>query len=87
MEVMLSHKAQKYLDRINEPSKSMVINALNKLEREPQEGDIKPIAGQKGFWRAKAGNLRILYTTGEDVIFVTNIVPRGQAYNKKERQK
>jgi hypothetical protein len=55
MEVLLSHKAQKYLNRISEPSKSVVFNALNKREREPQEGNIKPIAGQKGFGGRRLG--------------------------------
>jgi mRNA-degrading endonuclease RelE of RelBE toxin-antitoxin system len=87
MEVKLRNKAQKYLDRMNEPHKSLVIDALNKLELEPPEGDIRPIVGQKGFLRAKAGDFRILFTIKESDIFVTNIVPRGQAYNKKEKQK
>jgi mRNA interferase RelE/StbE len=87
MEVKLRNKARKYLDRMNESHKSIVIDALNKLELEPPEGDIKPIVGQKGYLRAKAGDFRILFTIRENNIFVTNIVPRGQAYNKKERQK
>ncbi|MDR1469632.1 MAG: type II toxin-antitoxin system RelE/ParE family toxin [Spirochaetaceae bacterium] len=87
MEVELRNKARKYFDRMSEPHKSIVIDALNKLEREPPEGNIRPIAGQKGFLRARAGNFRILFTIRDGRVFVTNIVPRGQAYNKKERQK
>ncbi|MDR0759882.1 MAG: type II toxin-antitoxin system RelE/ParE family toxin [Treponema sp.] len=87
MEIELRNKARKYLDRMNEPHKSIVIAVLNKLEREPPEGDIKPLVGQKGFFRAKAGDFRILFTIREADIFVTNIIPRGQAYNKKEKQK
>jgi mRNA-degrading endonuclease RelE of RelBE toxin-antitoxin system len=87
MEVELRNKARKYLDRMSEPHKGIVIDALNKLEREPLEGDIRPIVGQRGFLRAKAGDFRILFTIRKNDIFVTNIVPRGQAYSKKERQK
>jgi mRNA-degrading endonuclease RelE of RelBE toxin-antitoxin system len=87
VEVELRNKARKYLERMNEPYKSMVVDALNKLEREPPEGDIRPIVGQKGYLRAKAGDFRILFTIRENDIFVTNIVPRGQAYNKGEKQK
>jgi mRNA-degrading endonuclease RelE of RelBE toxin-antitoxin system len=87
MEVELRNKARKYLERMNEPHKSLVIGALNKLEKEPPDGDIRPIIGQDGFFRAKAGDFRILFTIRENDIFVTNIVPRGQAYNKKEKQK
>ena len=87
MELQLRNKARKYLERMNEPHKSIVIDVLNKLEMEPPEGDIRSIVGQKGFSRARAGNFRILFKIIEDAIFVTNIVPRGQAYNKKEKKK
>jgi len=87
MYVRLRNKARKYLERMNEPHKSIIIDALDKLEREPLEGDIRPIVGQKGFLRAKAGDFRILFKVRENDVFVTNIVPRGQAYNKKEKQK
>ena len=87
MDVKLRNKARKYLERMNEPYKNVIIDALDKLEREPPEGDIRPIVGQKGFLQAKAGDFRILFKISENYIFVTNIVPRGQAYNKKEKQK
>ena len=35
VEVELRNKTRKYLERMNEPHKSMVVDALNKLEREP----------------------------------------------------
>ena len=85
MDVKLRNKARKYLERMSQPHKSVIIDALDKLEREPPEGNIKPIVGQKGFLRAKAGEFRILFKIQEIYIFVTNIVPRGQAYNKKEK--
>ena len=87
MDVKLRNKARKYLERMSEPHKSIIIDVLDKLEREPPEGDIRPIVGQKGFLRAKAGDFRILFKIRENDVFVTNIVPRGQAYNKKEKQK
>ena len=87
MDVKLRNTARKYLERISEPHKSVITDALDKLEREPPEGDIRPIVGQKDFLRAKAGDFRILFKIREDYIFVTNIVPRGQAYKKKEKQK
>jgi len=87
MKAVLGPKAQKYLDRQERARQKRVLDALEKLERDPPQGDIEPIIGQKGYFRAKVGGLRILYTTKEGHIFVTNIVPRGQAYNKKERKK
>jgi len=64
-----------------------VADAIDRLEREPPEGDIEPIVGKKGFFRARAGGFRILFTISDGHILVTNIVPRGQAYSKKELKK
>jgi mRNA-degrading endonuclease RelE of RelBE toxin-antitoxin system len=60
---------------------------LKDLGKEPQEGDIKPIIGQTGYFRARMGNYRILFRYEDNTVFVTNIDPRGQAYKKKNRGK
>ena len=87
MELELRRQAENYLARLGEPQRSAVAAAIDKLGRDPPQGDIEPIIGQKGYFRARAGGLRILYTVREDRILITNIVPRGQAYNKKEKKK
>jgi len=85
MQVLLRPIARKYFERLNEPDKSRVKGCLKDLEKEPLEGDIVPITGQTGYFRAKVGNYRILFRYEENTIFVTNIDPRGQAYKKKNR--
>jgi mRNA interferase RelE/StbE len=60
---------------------------LDKLALDPPKGDIVPLAGQQGNWRLRIGSYRVLYHIENDAIFVTNIVPRGQAYKKKNRGK
>jgi mRNA-degrading endonuclease RelE of RelBE toxin-antitoxin system len=87
MKVLLHHPAEKYLARLNATDRNRIVAAIDKLQKDPPEGDIRPIIGQKGFLRAKAGDFRILFKIRENYIFVTNIVPRGQAYNKKEKRK
>jgi mRNA-degrading endonuclease RelE of RelBE toxin-antitoxin system len=85
MQVLLRPVARKYFERLNEPDKSRVKACLKDLEKEPPEGDIIPISGQVGYFRAKVGSYRILFRYEDNTIFVTNIDPRGQAYKKKNR--
>jgi mRNA interferase RelE/StbE len=86
MKVKLHNKVLKYLGRMNVPHKNAIVTAIDKLSREPPEGDIKKLQGRKGY-RSKVGDFRILFQIREDEVFITNIVPRGQAYNKKEKRK
>ena len=85
MQVFLHHTADKYLDRLSEPYKGQIITALADLEKEPPEGDIRPMAGQPDRFRLKVGNFRALFHIENNSIVVSHIAPRGQAYKKKTR--
>jgi mRNA-degrading endonuclease RelE of RelBE toxin-antitoxin system len=86
MEVVLSRDAANYLKRLGEPQKSRIKAALENLGNDPPQGDIIKLAGQDGY-RARLGGLRILLKIGEHSVRVHSIVPRGQAYSKKEKTK
>ena len=79
MKVELSPKAAKYLERLNNPLKGRIIEALRKPALEPVQGDIKSLAGRDGY-RLRMGGYRILFDLMEDHIIVHDIAPRGQAY-------
>jgi mRNA interferase RelE/StbE len=83
MQVFLHKVAERYLERLNEPVKS----ALSDLSKDPPEGDIRPVVGQKGYFRLKIGGYRILFRYRDNDIFVTHIDPRGQADNNKNKGK
>ena len=83
MRVLLNNTAEKRYDRLNEPLLHRVTEAINKLEKEPPEGDIEPILGKPGNFRLRIGDIRILFQYRKDVILVTDMVSRGQAYDKK----
>jgi mRNA interferase RelE/StbE len=87
MEVLLHPKAAKYLERLPEPGEEKIKEALRGLSKEPREGDIKPMVGEKGKWRMRAGNHRVLFKIEEDIVFVTHIDLRGQVYKKKNRER
>jgi mRNA interferase RelE/StbE len=79
MELDLKKAAKKQLSRLNEPELSLIAAALDKLEKEPPEGDIKKLQGRDGY-RLRAGGYRILFNIKDDKIIVTKISPRGGAY-------
>ena len=85
MEVLLHPIPGKYLKRLNEPDKGHIKAALKGLEKEPPEGNIKPLSRQPGKYRLTMKNYRALFRYRDDHIFVTHIEPRGQVYNKKNR--
>jgi mRNA interferase RelE/StbE len=70
MTVRLHPVAGKYLDRLPEPQRGKIMDALRGLEKEPPEGNIRPLSGQPGQWRLKVGGYRALYRIEEDTVFV-----------------
>lgn len=87
MKVVLHHTASKYYSRFSEPWKSQVKDAIDALEKEPPEGDIRPYEGNPGILRLKVGKYRVLFKIENETILVTHIEPRGQAYTKKTRKR
>ena len=86
MEVLIGRDAANYLKRLGEPMKSRIKASIANLANDPPEGDIKKLSGMDGF-RARVGSLRILFKVTGDILKIHSIVPRGQAYNKKEKGK
>jgi mRNA interferase RelE/StbE len=83
MEVILSHKAQKQLDRLNEPLLGRVLAGLEGLASDTPSGDIKLLKGRHGISRLRIGNYRILFFEEDGFRNVFNIAPRGEAYRGK----
>ena len=85
MEVLVHPIPGKYLERLNEPDKGHIKNALEGLEDEPPKGNIRPIAGQPGTFRLTIGNYRAIFRYRGDHILVTHLDPRGKVYKKKNK--
>jgi mRNA interferase RelE/StbE len=58
MQVLVEKQAAKYLERLNEPVKGRIIDALEKLGNEPPEGDIRKLQGQETAFRLRVGDFR-----------------------------
>ena len=90
MNVYLSSAAKKTYDKINEPGKSRLDEALLNLSKEPPQGDIKRLKGQRDKYRGRFGGWRMLFqidpnyidpeTSEKGAVIVIEIGPRGDVY-------
>jgi mRNA interferase RelE/StbE len=76
-------EAAKYLERLNQPIKGQIIDALEKLGNEPPEGDIRKLQGKEAAFRLRVGDYRILFKQKPACLAVYKIAPRGQAYKEQ----
>jgi mRNA interferase RelE/StbE len=81
MQVELTKKAARQLNRLNEPLKGRIIRVLKKLENEPPQGDIKKLEGRDGY-RTRTGGSRILFDIEPDIVSVYKIAPRGEVHKE-----
>jgi len=81
MHIELNNTARKQFNRLNEPYRSRIAAALDKLELEPPEGDIRKLQGRDGY-RLVVGGYRILFDIGNTRIDVFKISPRGDVYKE-----
>lgn len=78
MNIEYSKKAVKYINTLDRPTKQRIKNAVEKLPT----GDIKKLKGVENGYRLRVGDLRVLFSIEDNDIYIDNIIPRGQAYNR-----
>jgi mRNA interferase RelE/StbE len=86
VKVILGKKASRYLDKLDAARKGQILAALKALANDPPAGDIKPLQGKAGVQRLRIGAYRAIFRINNDVIIVSYIGPRGQAYKKHNRK-
>jgi mRNA interferase RelE/StbE len=79
MEILLDRKAAKALDKMNEPMRSRIDVAIDRLALEPPEGDIKKLSASDDY-RVRLGGYRIIFRYRDGKIIISDIAPRGGAY-------
>lgn len=78
LKIEYSKKAVKYINSVDKPTKKRLREAMEKIPL----GDIKKLQGIENGYRLRAGDLRVLFSIGDDTVYVDNIIPRGQAYKR-----
>jgi mRNA interferase RelE/StbE len=81
MEVFLDKQPEKYIRNLNEPMKSRILAAFDKLSRDPPEGDIIKMSNRNDY-RVRIGGYRAIFRIEGNIIIVSKIAPRGQAYKE-----
>lgn len=78
MEIQYSKQAMKSIIEINEPFKSKIRTAIEKIPY----GDIKKLQGYQNLYRLRVGNYRIIYKAMTNLVYIEAVLPRGSAYKR-----
>ena len=89
MQIVISKRAAKFLQSINDPEKSNVLDRIrilfealsNKDILKLQQFDIKNLKGNwKGYQRMRLGNIRILFQKNDQRILIIDVINRAGGY-------
>ena len=78
MQIEYSKKAIKYINAADKPTKKRLKESIEKIPL----GDIKKLQGIEDGYRLRVGDLRVLFSMEDNIIYIDNIIPRGQAYKR-----
>lgn len=77
--IVYDKPALKFIKKQPPTQQRRIVEAVHRL---PFEGDVKPMAGQPGYFRLRVGSYRVIYTVYEEIITVriTAAGNRGDVY-------
>lgn len=78
MQIEYSKQAVKYINSADKPTKKRLKEAIEKIPL----GDIKKLQGIENGYRLRVGDLRVLFSLEDDIVYIDNILPRGQVYKR-----
>lgn len=78
LRIEYTRKAIKYINACDKPTKQRLKTAIERLP----SGDVVKLQGTDNEFRLRVGDLRVLFYMSTDIIYIDNIIPRGQAYKR-----
>lgn len=78
MEIQITKTAIKDIKKLDTPMRDRVLKGIYKLPL----GDIKRLQGYSNYYRLRIGDFRIIYSYNDDIIIVSAVLPRGEAYKR-----
>ena len=78
MQIEYSKQAVKYINSADKPTKKRLKEAIEKIPF----GDIKKLQGIEAGYRLRVGDLRVLFTIENDIVYIEKILPRGEVYKR-----
>ena len=80
MKIDFRSKSGKYLRRLPLKQQKQIVAKIMALRHNPMPQGVRPLKGKKaGFYRAKAGEYRIIYRAEGDTLFIEKIGKRNDA--------
>ena len=80
MEILLSRRAEKFLDKLNDKHVLIIMNAIQGLTEKPPKGDIRKLKGYVDERRLRVGTIRIIFKIKANIVCVSDINFRGNVY-------
>jgi mRNA interferase RelE/StbE len=83
-ELKLYRDALKFVAKQDKPNRKRIMAALEGLQKEPPEGDIKRMQGEDGLFRLRIGSYRAIYEMDRETgtVYVLAIGNRGDIYKR-----
>jgi len=80
--VEFTRQAERDLKRIDRQHQEQIRDTINLLEQDPRPHNSESLAGEKGAFRVRTGDYRILYTIDykKSVVYITKIGDRKDVY-------
>lgn len=78
MQTEYSRQAVKYINAADKTTRKRLKEAIEKIPF----GDIKKLQGIEDAYRLRVGDLRVLFSMEDDIVFIDSILPRGQVYKR-----
>jgi mRNA interferase RelE/StbE len=79
-QIYITKTAQKQLLKLEKKLQVRLLNAIEGLKNIPMIGDIDTFKTEKGTFRLRVGEYRILFSIESDIIYVKDIDTRGGIY-------
>ena len=78
MEIKYKRKAVKYIESCDKLTKNLLKVSIENLPL----GDVKKLKGFEDEYRLRVGDLRVLFSVQNGIIFINDIQSRGQVYKR-----
>ncbi len=76
----ISKQAFKEIEGLSKPLKEKVLRRLTELQKDPFPHGTKKLAGTLNCYRLRQGDYRILYLIEDDILKITHVLHRREAY-------
>ncbi len=82
--VLLDHRAEKIIKRLDKTTRKRVDKAIRELAHNPYPPNSRKLVGYEHHHRLRVGSWRIIYTIRKQqlVILIVKVAPRGQVYKR-----